>query len=266
MKKLNVALIALVLVVVGAVSATAQSRLNEITRRGVLKVGMTGEQPPFNMEAKDGSLMGYEVDLAKLLAGSMDLKLEMIRMPFNELIPAIQTGKVDLVMSGMTITMERNMKVAFIGPYVLSGKSIVTKMETLAKAQKAEELNQADLRISSLKGSTSEKFVQTVLPKAKSLPAENYDKAVESLLSGEANVMVADYPICALTAVKHPDANLFVLEEPLTIEPIGMALPADDPLLLNFMDNYFNALAMAGILPKLEKYWFEGGNWLADAK
>ena len=266
MKKFVLVLFALIVVASVCTGAHAQSRLDQITKRGVLRVGMTGDQPPFNMEAKDGTLMGYEVDLAKMLAKSMDLKLETVRMPFNDLLPAIQNGKVDMVMSGMTITMERNMKVAFIGPYVLSGKSFVTKMESLTQASQAEELNQADLRISTLKGSTSEKFVQMLLPKATSLPAENYDKAVAALMSGDANVMVADYPICALTALKNPTANLYVLKEPMTIEPIGMALPANDPLLLNFMDNYFRSLAMAGILDKLEDYWFESGAWLPNMK
>ncbi|HET6347747.1 MAG TPA: transporter substrate-binding domain-containing protein [Candidatus Krumholzibacteria bacterium] len=266
MKKLASVLLASVIVVAFCGGAHAQKRLDEITKRGSLRVGMTGEQPPFTMEKKDGTLMGYEVDLAKLLAQSMNLKLETVRMPFNELIDAVQKGKVDVVMSGMTITMERNMKVAFIGPYILSGKSIVTKMESLAKVHNPEDLDQSDLRISSLKGSTSEQFVKELLPKATSLPADNYDKAIASLLSGEANVMVADYPICKLTALKNPDANLVVLDEPMTIEPIGMALPADDPLLLNFMENYFSALNMAGLLTKLEKYWFEEGTWLSDMK
>lgn len=266
MKKFMTMVLTLAFVVALGVDAHAQKRLNEITKRGVLKVGMTGDQPPFNMEAKDGTLMGYEVDLAKMLAKSMEMKLETVRMPFSELLPAVQSGKVDMVMSGMTITMERNMKVAFIGPYVLSGKSIVTKMESLTRATQAEELNLPELKISSMKGSTSEEFVKTFLPKATSLPVENYDQAVAALLGGTANVMVADYPICQLTALRNPTANLFVLKEPMTIEPIGMALPADDPLLLNFIDNYFTALAMAGILDKMEDYWFESGSWLADMK
>ncbi len=266
MKNLRIVFLSLVLVLAFGVDAHAQKRLNEITKRGVLKVGMTGDQPPFNMEAKDGTLMGYEVDLAKMLAKSMELKLETVRMPFNELLPAVQSGKVDVVMSGMTITMERNMKVAFIGPYLLSGKSIVTKMESLTKATQAEELNLPDLKISSLKGSTSEKFVQTFLPKTTSLPVDNYEQAVAALMNGSANVMVADYPMCQLTALRNPTANLFVLKSPMTIEPIGMALPADDPLLLNFIENYFNALTMAGVLDKMEDYWFEGGAWLANMK
>ena len=266
MKNLYNFLLIPVFLLVFIANLPAQNRLNEMTQRGVLRVGMTGEQPPFNLEDKNGKLIGYEVNLAELLAESMGLKLELVRIPFNDLIPSLQQGKIDLIMSGMTINMERNMKVAFLGPYLISGKSIVTKSITLAQADEASDLNQSRLTISSLKGSTSEKFVNTLLPQSTSMPAENYDLAVQALLNGEANVMVADYPFCVITKMRHPEANLLTLEDPLTVEPIGMALPADDPLLLNFMQNYFNALKMTGLIEELEKYWFESGKWLPQMK
>jgi polar amino acid transport system substrate-binding protein len=266
MKNLKVIILSLILFVSFVIEGNAQKRLDEITKRGVLKVGMTGEQPPFNMESREGELMGYEVMLAELLAESMNIELELVKIPFSGLLPALQKGDVDLVMSGMTITMERNMKVAFIGPYTLAGKSIVTTSEEMAKIKKAEDMNKAELKISFLKGSTSEQYVQTVIPDATDLPCVNYDEAVDKLLKGEANILLADSPICAITILKNPNSNLVTLDKPFTLEPIGMALPADDPLLLNFLENYFNALVMAGILQELQTYWFENGSWLLKMK
>ena len=247
-------------------NADAQEKLSKIIKSGTIKIGMTGNQPPFSMEANDGSLMGYEVDLAELLAESMNLKLEIVKLPFSELLPSLENGKIDAVMSGMAITMERNMRAAFVGPYLLSGKSILTKTESLAKADEAEDLNQSNLKITSLKGSTSEKFVKVFLPQASSLPADNLDQALSKLLNDEANVMVADYATCVLNVMLNPTSGLVTLSEPLTVEPIGMALPANDPLLINFMENYLNALIMSGLLVELETYWFENGSWLAKMK
>jgi len=266
MKKHLLFLLSFIFLIITVHNVDAQARLNKIKKSGVLKVGTSGNQPPFSMEAKDGSLIGYEVDIAELLAESMKVKLEMVKMPFSELISSLEKGDVDMIMSGMTITMERNMKVAFVGPYILSGKSILTKVETIAKADEAEDLNQSDLRITALKGSTSETFVTSLLPEATFLPAEDYDKAVSKLLKDEANVMLADFPVCALTILRNPTANLATLTEPLTIEPIGMAIAPGDPLLMNFLENYLNALLMAGMLDDLEKYWFQNGSWLAEMK
>ncbi len=72
------------------------------------------------MEAKDGSLIGFEVDLAELLAESMNIKLDIVRMPFKDLMPSLEKGSIDAIISGMTITMSRNARVAFVGPYMLS--------------------------------------------------------------------------------------------------------------------------------------------------
>jgi polar amino acid transport system substrate-binding protein len=266
MKTVTNSLFVLVLAVFVALPGFSQKRLSKITKSGVIKVGMTGNQPPFTMMAKDGSMMGFEVDLAELLAQSMNLELELVQMPFQELLPALETGKVDVVMSGMTITTERNLKVPFIGPYILSGKSILTKSTSLARAQEVEDLNQSDLRVTALTGSTSEKFVKTMLEDAAFIGAENYDIAVQNLLDDKANVMVADLPICLLTMLRHPEAELATLNEPFTLEPIGIAVSPNDGLLLNYVENYFKALEMAGLLDGLESYWFEDGSWLKDMK
>ncbi len=254
------------LVLLISIQVNAQSKLSKITKSGVIKVGMTGNQPPFSMASKDGSLMGFEVDLAESLAESMRLNLEIVQMPFKDLLPALEKGNVDVVMSGMTITAERNLKVPFVGPYIISGKSILTKSASLAKAQNAEDLNQSDLKITALNGSTSEKFVKTLLGDATFIGVDNYDDAVKNLLEDQANVMVADFPVCALTMLRHPEAELATLNAPLTIEPIGIAVAPNDALFLNFIENYFNALALVGLLEELEAYWFEDGSWLINMK
>ncbi len=254
------------LVLLISIQVNAQSKLSKITKSGVIKVGMTGNQPPFSMVSKDGSLMGFEVDLAESLAESMRLNLEIVQMPFKDLLPALEKGNVDVVMSGMTITAERNLKVPFVGPYIISGKSILTKSASLANAQNAEDLNQSNLKITALNGSTSEEFVKALLEDATFIGADNYDEAVKNLLEDQANVVVADFPVCALTMLRHPEAELATLNAPLTIEPIGIAVAPNDALFLNFIENYFNALALVGLLEELEAYWFEDGSWLINMK
>lgn len=244
----------------------AQQTIEKIRQAGVIKVGMTGNQPPYTMEAKDGSLMGFEVDLAELLAESMNIKLEVVRLPFKDLMPALEKGSIDAIMSGMTITMSRNTRAAFVGPYLLSGKSILTKMDVLAKADETEDLNQADLNLTALSGSTSEKFIALFLPEANYTPSDNYDIALQMLRNDEVHALVADYAVCMLDAIRYTDEGFVTLADPLNIEPIGMALPPSDPLLMNFMENYINALEMSGILAELEAYWFENGDWLSEIK
>jgi len=236
--------------------------LSRIVTSGELRVGMSGTQPPFSVKSKSGELIGYDVDLANLLAAAMDVELKIVEKPFAQLLPALEAGEVDAVMSGMTMTPARNLRVAFVGPFMVSGKSILTKSSTLASIQAAEDIDQSQIKLVALEGSTSERFVKKALPKTQFIPAKDYDQAVAAVLDGSADAMVADFPICALSMMRYPDAGFATLSEPLTIEPIGMALPAGDSLLLNMVENYFGALEGIGVLDRLEKKWFEDGSWL----
>lgn len=236
--------------------------LSRIVKNGELRVGMSGNQPPFCVKSKSGELIGYEVDLAKLLANAMGVELKIVEKPFGQLLGALEAGEVDAVMSGMTMTPERNVRVAFVGPYMVSGKSILTTSAALAAIDEASDIDQADIRLAALAGSTSQKFVEKLIPKAKLTAIADYDEGVKAVMEGNVDAMVADFPICALTMLRYPDAGLATLSKPLTIEPIGIALPPGDSLLVNMVTNYLGALEGTGLLELLEKRWFEDGSWL----
>jgi len=240
--------------------------IKKISERGELRVGMTGNQPPFTMKALDGSVIGYEADLAAMLAGVMGVELKIVELPFPELLDALEAGKVDVVMSGMAMTFERNMRVAFAGPYLLSGKSILTKSAAISETKSSEELNSDKIKMVALKGSTSESYVNSDVPEADLVLADSYDEALNKLESGEVSILVADYPYCVYMSLVYPEKNLITLDQPLTIEPIGMALPAGDAHLHNLVQNYMNALSMIGVLDLLEIKWFENGEWVPLVK
>jgi polar amino acid transport system substrate-binding protein len=266
LKKISQSFLILILFTFICIPIHAQNRLNKILEKGEIVIGMSGNQPPFSMKAKGGDLIGYEVDIAKLLSQSMNVKLKIEQIPFPDLLQALKEGKVDLVMSGMTMTPKRNLEAAFVGPYILSGKSILTKSSILAKASNSEEINQANLKLATLKGSTSEDFVNNFLTNTDLSLVNNYDEAVKLLSDDQVDAVVADYPICILTMARYPDAGFATLNQPITLEPIGMALPPDDVLLLNMIQNYFSAMQLAGLLEGLEQYWFEDGSWLIQVE
>lgn len=236
--------------------------LSRIIDSGTFRVGTSGNQPPFSMIDKEGELFGHEIELAKILAEAMGVEVEFVIKPFGELLDALEKGEVDAIMSGMTMTPERNVRAAFVGPYVVSGKSILTKSSTLAALQDAEEIDRSSIKITALKGSTSEKFVQKVLEKTTYMGVDDYDAGVQMVLDGKADAMIADFPICAFTIMRHPDAGLTTLTEPMTIEPIGIALAPGDSLLVNMVTNYLGALEGVGVLEALEEKWFEDASWL----
>ncbi len=235
--------------------------LSRISDSGTLRVGMSAGQPPFNVTNRDGKIIGLDVDLAGLLARALGVELEIVAMPFGDLLSALEDAKVDLVISGMTATLQRNMRVAFVGPYHISGKSILARSETIAALQ-SEGLNKESLKIAALKGSTSEDFVNRRAPDANLTATDTYDTAIDLLLSNKVDLFVADASIVMLSQLRWPDAGLVSSNKPLTLEPIGVAVPAGDPLLLNLIENYLDALIASGALEQLEKKWFKSGAWL----
>lgn len=247
----------------GASAAEQSPVLARIAESGTLKVGMSAGQPPFNFTNREGKTIGMDVDLAGLLAVALDVELEIIDMPFGELLGALEEGEVDLVMSGMTATLPRNMRAAFVAPYHVTGKSILARSETLASLGK-EELDKTELKVAALAGSTSEDFVKGVAPNASLVTTKDYDDAIDQLLANKVDLFVADASIIMLSMMRWPDAGLVAANQPLTIEPIGIAVPASDPLLLNLVQNYMRAMEASGVLQQLNKKWFQDGAWLVQ--
>ncbi len=253
----------LVTLPVAANAATDSPVLTRIAKTGTLKVGMSGGQPPFNFNSREGRIIGMDVDLAGMLATALNVELEIVDMPFGQLLPALESGKVDLVISGMTATLPRNMRAAFVAPYHVTGKSILARSETLA-ALGRDELGRTDMKVAALAGSTSEDFVKRVAPNAALTTTKDYNAAIDLLLANKVDLFVADASIIMLSMMRWPDAGLVAANKPLTIEPIGIAVPPSDPLLLNLVQNYMRAMEASGVLEQLNKKWFQDGGWLVQ--
>jgi polar amino acid transport system substrate-binding protein len=265
-RHLSIFLVIGILSILSSLPAVSQKVLASIVKSGEIRIGTTGDQPPFSMKSKTGELMGYEIDLAKALATTLGVKPKLVEMPFSDLMDALKSGKIDAIMSGMTITPERNLSALFAGPYIVSGKSILTKSSKVAAFNADTSAGGKKYKIVCLKGSTSEEFVKTVMSKHQLIAVNNYDEGVAMVINDQADAMVADKPICVLSILKNPGKDLVTGEQPLTVEPIGMALPSGDPQFLNLVTNYLSTLQISGTLPALENKWFKDGSWMLNVK
>jgi polar amino acid transport system substrate-binding protein len=243
-------------------NASASPVIDRILQRGELVVGMAGSMPPLNMTSKEGELIGYEVDLAKAMAAAMGVRAKLEVIPFAELLPALQSGKIDLILSNMTITPGRNLKVAFVGPYFTSGKAFMTKIKTIAMADEAADIDAKKTKLVALKGSTSQAFVEKYIPDATLVTAKDYDEAVEMVLQDKVHAMVADYPICVVSIFRYPNQGLLSVITTLTYEPIGVGVPAGDPLLVNWVENFMGIAEQTGLLEGLKQKWLLRADWL----
>ena len=244
-------------------TAMAGQAMDSILKKGELVVGLTGTQPPLNVTNKDGKIIGYDADIAKLIATNMGVKIKFATMPFPELLPALKAGKVDMILSSMTMTLERNREVAFVGPYYVSGKGILTTTQNIDALQKTEGMNKAGFKVAALKNSTSQGFIKQAAPKAQFVPIKSYDEALEMLLKGKVNAIVADYPFCAFTAFRYQDKGIVAGQSKFTVEPLGIAIH-EDALLINWLGNFLSMFDASGQLKKLTEKWFQDGSWVKE--
>lgn len=254
-----------VLSLIFTVAALAGPAMDKILKNKELVIGTSGAQPPLTGITKKGDVIGLDIDIAKAIAEAMGVKIKFITLPFNELLPALEDGDVDMVISGMTMTPDRNKKVAFVGPYYVSGKGILAVAKKYAAMQNAEGLNSIHVAVAALKDSTSLAYAKKVIPKADLTITFSMDKAIDLLFEGKVDVVVADFPFCALAAYRYPGKKLIAGESPLTFEPLGIAL-AEDTLLINWVENFLITLQGSGELKKMAEKWFTGGPWVDELK
>lgn len=243
--------------------AVAGDTLQRVIDFQTLKVGMSGNQPPMNMTTREGGLMGFDVDLAQALALAMNVKLEIKTVPFGDLMTALEQNKIDMIISNLSITPQRTEMVSFVGPYMMSGMSLLTKDSALGDITSAAEFNRASLKLLALSNSTHANFVKSVAPDATLIEFDSYDEGVALLIEGKGDAMLADMTQCILAVMRFPDAGLTTLEKPLTIEPVGIAVSMNDPQFFNLVDNYLRAYEKTGVLNQLRKKWFEDDSWIA---
>lgn len=240
--------------------------LARIARTGEMRVGTTGEQPPLTMTARNGELIGLDVALTRVLARSMGVEARFVRLPFHQLLEALEAGQVDLVVSGMTITPARSLRVLFVGPYYTSGKSILVRSGELAGVQGPEDLDRPDLRIAALAGSTSESFVRGSMPRARLMADERIEDAIQHVVAGQADLLVADRETCDFAVLRFPDAGLVSPPVTFTIEPMGIALHPDETRLARMIQSYLKSLEERGALQKARDFWFRDSSWVGDVR
>ncbi len=169
-------------------------------------------------------------------------------------------------MSGLTITPERSRRATLVGPYYTSGKALLTKSPELAAAETAVDLDRDGLRVVALAGSTSEAFAAKSLPRATLTTTDTLDAAIQQVIAGDVDALIADRETCAFAALRFPDQGLLASKATFTVEPLGIAVARDQQELAQLIQVYLVALREQGALEKATRYWFEDPTWVHDLR
>ena len=239
---------------------TEESTIDQIQKRGKIRVGMSTFKP-WAMKDKTGRLIGFEIDVATRLAKDMEVDIEFVPTKWAGIIPALLTGKFDVIIGGMGILPKRNLKVNFTVPYDYSGMSLAAHKTKAAGMHRLDDFNRPDVIISARLGSTAELAARKYMPKAQLRLFDDESQVVQEVLSGRVHAMVASAPLPAFQALKYPDVLFMPQDENFTKEPIGFALRRGDVDTLNFFNNWIRVVDAEGWLKERKHYWFSTTDW-----
>ncbi len=236
------------------------SQLETIVKRGTLKIGMS-TFVPWAMKDKNGELIGFEIDVAKQLAKDLGVKAQFIPTKWSGIIPALLTGKFDVIIGGMGIRPDRNLKVNFSIPYDYTGMSIIAHKVKAKGFSSLDDFNKKNVLIAARIGTTAAAAVKKFMPKASLKLFDDEAQAIQELLTGRVHAVIASSPMPAFQSIKHSETLFLPFKGNFTKEPIGFALRKGDYEIVNYFNSWIRVKDAQGWLAETKHYWFETKDW-----
>ena len=213
------------------------------------------------MKDKEGNYVGFEIDVARRLAEDMGVKIEFVPTKWSGIIPALLTGKFDIIIGGMSVTPQRNLKVNFSIPYEFSGMSIVADSATAGGRTTLKDFDNPETTIAVRLGTTAAEAAKNFLPNAKKLMFDEESQTIQELLNGRVHALVASNPLPFTLAKEYAGKVYLPLDEDFTQEPIAFAVRKGDLDYLNWLNNWVRVNMSKGWLQNRYQYWFFTNEW-----
>lgn len=226
--------------------------LQKVQKAGKLTVGLDDSYPPMEFRDKNNNLVGFDIDLGNEIGKKLGVKTEFMTTDFNGILLALNSGKFDTIISGLSITDKRKEAIAFSEAYVMGGQVIATKKSNNG-INKLSDLN--GKTVGCQLGSTGDKAA-TEMKGLKEV--KRYDKITEAfheLLAGRIDAVIMDAQVGGYYISKEKD-KYKVLEETVSKEPMGIGFKKQDKELQDAVQKALDELKKDGTLTKLSIKWF----------
>lgn len=266
-KTLSALFLILVLIVAGCSNndsggggTTEKSTLKNIQDKKKLVVGIAPGYFPFEMKSTEGGFVGYDIDLANAIGEWLKAEVEFKQFVFDGLVPALQTGEVDMVIAGMTIRGDRALAVSMSDPYYKTGQAIM--IPSANKDVKSwEELDVKGKKIAVGVGTTGALLAKSQFKNATVVDFEDFPLAATAMSSGQADAVVYDEPAIAVWRLQH-EGNVHQLEGLLSAENLGIAVKKNDFETIQWLNSFLHSYIDSPEELESRNHWFEESDWL----
>ncbi|HGX1626945.1 TPA: ABC transporter permease subunit [Staphylococcus aureus] len=234
----------------------------KIKKRGELRVGLSADYAPMEFEhTVNGKTeyAGVDIDLAKKIAKDNNLKLKIVNMSFDSLLGALKTGKIDIIISGMTSTPERKKQVDFSDSYMMTKNIMLVKKDKVNEYKDIKDFN--NKKVGAQKGTEQEKIAQTEIENASITSLSRLPDVILALKSGKVEGAVVEKPVAEAYLKQNPKLGIsnvkFNEEEKDTV----IAVPKDSPKLLSQINKTIKEVKDKGLI---DKYMTNAANAMND--
>ncbi len=252
------------LLLVLAFSSVCADVLDDVLDRGTLRVGVA-EFVPWTLRNKAGELVGFEIDVAKKIAADMGVEPSFKVYEWDEIIPALERGEIDVIAGGMAITPARALRVNFSRPLAKSGVGLATNTNMTQEIKSLSELNDKDITITTVSDTLAASVAERLFGNANLKVYDAPGPAEADVLEGRAHAYVAGMPEAQFLVLKNPVKLDLPIDEPLLASSEGLAVRKGEQQLLNFLDAWVTARTSDRWLQTTRDYWFSTLDWMTEA-
>ncbi len=246
----------------GSWGMASAGTLDEISKRGVLRIACQTQGAPFSFVDRNGDRTGSSVELCEMIAKEMGVKVKFLNYDWDGLIPALLSKKADMLAADMTPTLKRAMKIAFTEPYMYVGSVVFVKQDS--PIQTLEDI-QAGTKMAVLLGSTGESDAKKVFPDAKFKTYKGGGPLlINAVLTGHVEAGVNDGSSVRSQVSNFPPNSVRILDGRLSKSPLAFAVRYDSPDLQNWLNLFFLHIKLDGRLDKNLDYWVNSLDWKKD--
>ena len=245
---------------VAAKADDAKSLLDQIMERGTLRVGTTGDYPPYSeLDTASNTYKGYEIDVANQLAADLGVKVVFVPTTWETLAAGIQAGKYDVAASGITLTLERLKSIGFSAPYLDSPLVPLVQSKDGAKYAVWRDLDKEGIRIAVQSGTSAEESAKKNFTKAEIVPIVAPALDYQELLAGKVDAAITDTVFIKKALAQYSD-KLVAVDPTHAIEgqPNAMMTVRDDFVWRNWLDTWVATRAQSGFFDALFTKWIAG--------
>jgi ABC-type amino acid transport substrate-binding protein len=218
------------------------------------RIGIAPNYQPLAYKFR-GQLVGIEVDFANQLGKELNKHITFVEIPWSELIPALVGGKIDIIMSGMSITEERAQLVSFTEPYMQIGQMALVRAKDQAAFANLESFLDTTSRLGFASDTTGEQVANAIFSKAKLVPQPTVEDGVAALRRGVIDIFIHDAPTVWRIGGDPGEKELIGLYWPLTVEPLAWAVRKSDVPLQFALSQKVKEWKISGQLQQLMSHW-----------